>query len=210
MTICRELGVRPSPEWILMQCVRGGLDAGGGLPFPGPATVCKEQFGGKEKTKGRKLNAKHEAVKKGIVAGARNRETKTISAEAGSKSGKAALHRCVEGMTGLEAKLHTDNANDFASAERKRPCVDRSVGQSIHGLEHTNAMMPYRALRKQDRIGILHHTSPKRRNRCSREFAGQRNTRNFCTIARMTAGTQDMVGSQLKHENFAANAGMAQ
>ena len=93
MKIHRDLGIRQSTAWHLMQRIRQGFLDGAGLPMPGPIEVDETFMGGKERNKheSKKLNAGRGAVGKAAVAGAKDRATGRVSATVVAATDKATL-----------------------------------------------------------------------------------------------------------------------
>ncbi len=81
MKLYRELGIRQATAWFMMQRIREGFMGGLDKPFPGPVEADETAVGGKRKnmhTKKRKHLTGRGNAGKAIVAGVKDRKTKTV------------------------------------------------------------------------------------------------------------------------------------
>ena len=209
MKIHRDLGIRQSTAWHLMQRIRQGFVDGAGLPMPGPIEVDETFMGGKERNKheSKKLNAGRGAVGKAAVAGAKDRATGRVSAAVVAATDKATLPGFVAAHAAPGASVFTDEAAAYCGLPFPHEAVKHSVGEYVRDQAHTNGVESFWALLKRGYHGTYHKMSPKHLDRYVTEFAGRHNCRGLDTITQMTLIARGMNAKRLRYRDLVAVPG---
>lgn len=202
MKLHRELRIRQSTAWHLMQRIREGFLEGTIAKMAGPVEVDEGYFGGKRENirpERRKRFHGRGAQGKAIVVGAKDRPTKRISAKVVPNTKKHTLHDFIEERVDEAAQVYTDEHQSYVGMPRKHEFVAHGVGEFVRDMVHTNGMESFWALFKRGYHGTFHKISDKHLDRYATEFAGRNNIRDLDTVEQMEVLSAGMVGKRLTY-----------
>lgn len=213
MKLHRDLGVKQSTAWFMLHRIREAWNVQDG-PFDGPVEVDETYFGGRRKNMS---NAKRKelrgtgrgAVGKTAVVGAKDRETKQVTAKVVTETDKATLQGFVVDTSAPGAVVYTDDASAYAGLPRDHATVKHSVSEYVDGMVHTNGIESFWSMLKRAHKGTFHKISPKHLQRYVSEFAGKHNVRNSDTLAQMRHTVARLVGRNLLYSDLVADNGFS-
>ncbi len=94
------------------------------------------------------------------------------------------------------------------AADFEHEAANRSVGDYVRGVAHTQGIESFRAMLKRAHKGTFHKVSPKHLQRYVDEFAGRHNVREADTIDIMATYAAGAVGKRLRYRDLVANNGL--
>ena len=142
-------------------------------------------------------------IGKTVVAGAKDRATKHVTAETVPDTTRLTLGNYVAARVAPDAKVYTDESASYSGLPHHESVV-HSRGEYVNGDCHTNGIESFWSLFKRGYHGTFHHLSEKHMNRYVREFTGRNNIRDLDTIDQMAALVRGMVGKRLRYRELVA------
>ena len=211
MKLHRDLNINQRSAWFLAHRLRVAL-ADKGSAFAGPVEVDETYMGGKMKNmhgKQRREARQKPDYGKTIVAGARDRATGAVRAQAVEAADKETLGAFIGAHAAPGATIYTDEGSPYRSMEN-RESVSHKAGEYVRddGVS-TNGIESFWSMLKRGHVGTFHKMSPKHMDRYVQEFAARHNLREADTIDIIGAVADGGVGKRLRYRELIADNGLA-
>ena len=211
MKLHRDIGVRQSTAWFMLQRIRKAFESDDEPPFGGPVEVDESYFGGRERNKheSKKTRKGRGSVGKTAVVGAKDRASGKVKARVVASTDRETLREFVEDSVSYGATLYTDGATAYDSIADlmnglRHEAVNHSVGEYVRGMAHTNGVESFWAMLKRGFYGTYHRISPKHLHRYVAEFAGRQGVRDMDTADQMGFVATSMSGKRLRYAELLA------
>ena len=205
MKLHRELGIRQSSAWHMLQRIREAFNEGS-LKLSGPVEVDETFVGGKEANKHshKKLKAGRGTVGKVAVVGAKDRETNKVVAQVVEKTDAGTLQGFVMDHVLFGTPLYTDENRAYSGLHfiYDHGKVKHSVGEYVNEQIHINGMESFWSTLKRAHKGVFHKLSKKHLQRYVNEFAGRHNIRELDTIDQMSVIVEKMDNKRLRYKDL--------
>ena len=155
MRLHRDLDITYRPAWHLAHRLRKAFEHQPNL-FAGPVEVDETYVGGRNKN--RHAHKRQEGTQGGkdktIVAGAKDRASRQISAGVVPNTEAATMHTFVSGRARHDATVYTDDHGAYRKLPYRHESVKHSVSEYVRGQAHINGIESFWALLKR---GIPRH-----------------------------------------------------
>ena len=210
MKLHRDLNITQKSAYFMAQRLREAWSEPA-FTMDGPIEVDETFVGGKRKNMS---NAKRKAMKdagpaagKAVVVGAKDRETKRVSARVIETTDAPTLQGFVRDRAEPGATVYTDESKSYGGLGRdfEHETVNHSVSEYVRDQAHTNGIESFWSLFKRGYHGTFHHVSPKHLHRYVNEFATRQNLRPKDTEAMMTETVARMIGKRLTYGELIAD-----
>lgn len=206
MKLHRELGIRQSSAWHMLQRIREAFNEGS-LKMSGPVEVDETYIGGKESNKhaSKKSHAGRGTAGKAAVMGAKQRDGKVVARPLGWEPGETFAGFVRETVEEGEV-VYTDDHRAYKSLRDvyEHHAVKHSVGEYVSEEAHTNGIESFWAMLKRGYHGVYHQMSVKHLHRYVNEFAGRHNIRPLDTLDQMAAIVRGMEQKRLRYADLIA------
>ena len=201
----RDLNVTQRTAWFLMHRIRESLSAGEKTLFDGPVEVDETYIGGKESNKHAKKKL-HENWRDGkiTVVGAKERETKQVSASVVEQTDEETLKGFISEHVKKGSTVYTDGAYEYRGMDYPHEWVNHSRGEYVRGECTTNGIESFWSMIKRAIMGVYHYVSRKHLWRYVVEFVTRQNIRARDTIDQMKMIVQRFEGKRLKYKDLTA------
>ena len=211
MKLHRDLNINQRSAWFLAHRLRVSL-ADKGSAFAGPIEVDETYMGGKMKNmhgKQRREARQKPDYGKTIVAGARDRATGAVRAQAIEAADKETMGAFIGTHAAPGAAIYTDEGSPYRSIPN-RESVNHSKGEYVRddGVS-TNGIESFWSMLKRSHVGTFHKMSPKHMDRYVQEFAARHNLREADTIDIIGAVADGGLGKRLRYRELIADNGLS-
>ena len=205
MKMHRDVSVTQKTAWHLAHRIRESWNDDDVPKVNGSVELDESYFGGKAKNmhKGQRVERikGRGTVGKTVVAGAKHRESNTISAKVVPGVSRPVLHGFAYDRIAQGAEVFTDDLKSYVGLHNHRS-VRHSVGEYVDGQAHINGMESFWAMLKRGYYGTYHRLSPFHLQKYVNEFAGRHNQRPMDTIDQMRAMVRGMEGKELRYRDL--------
>ena len=209
MKLQRDIGVSQPTAWFTLHRFREAWADDDDDQFDGPAEVDETYIGGKRKNmpmEKRAAMTSRGTDGKTAVVGVKDRNTNEVRAEVVASTDAATIRGFVREHTEPGATHYTDEGAVYAGTpEFDHEPVNRSVGERVDGMAHTNGIKSFWSMLRRAHKGTLDKISPKHLQRYVDEFAGKHNIRDSGTLAEMRDTVARLVGRNLLYRDLIAD-----
>jgi len=207
MQLAKEIGVRQSSAWFLLQRIRGACGAPV-EPLKGIVEADETFIGGKENNKHMYRRIKDGVSEKVAVIGMRERGGNVVAKVLDSKGG-IAIRSMVHNHVQAGTRIMADENPSYQALTKQAYTVDavtHSAGEYVRGDIHTNSIESVWAVLKRGLHGVYHHASKKHMGRYVDEFTFRLNDGNVSrhTFERLDSLTAAVTGKQITYKELTA------
>ena len=213
MKLHRDLNINQRSAWFLAHHLRVARTEREGA-FAGSIEDDETYIGGRRvnmpKAKRKTLTGRG-SVWKTVVARVKDRKTNRVTATVVPSTDAETLQGFIRDHAGEDAVIYTDEHGAYAGlgGEFEHEAVNRSVGEYVRGMAHTNGIESFWSMPKRAHKGTFHKFSPKHFDRYVQEFSGRHNARDWDTIDIMATIANGAVDKQLRYKDLIADNGLS-
>ena len=206
MKLHRDMGVTQKTAWFMQQRIREAFaEKGAEILFSGEVEVDETFVGGLEKNKheSKKLHEGRGGTGKSIVIGAKERDSKKVTAKVIRDTTKDTLHGFIQDNIEEGSDVFTDDFKSYKNLWKYyHQFVKHSVGEYVNAQAHINGIESFWAMLKRAHKGTFHKISKKHLHRYISEFEGRHNLRELDTIDQMKLLVEKMIDKNLKYDEL--------
>ena len=212
-TLVRTLAARIAQQsaWFLAHRGHEAWNEDGD-PFDSTLEVDETYVGGKPNnipnSKRKKMTGRG-PVGKSAVVGAKNRETKKVTATVFKSTDKDTFPGFVKKNAAPGAAVCIDDAKAYETLRFNHHAVKHPLGEYVEGDAHTNGIESLWSMLKRAQEGTLNKLGPKHRDRYVQEFAGRHNIRDQDTIDLLASVARGMKGKRPTYKALMKDDGLS-
>jgi len=207
MKIHRELGIRQSTAWHLMQRIQRGFEDSTGIPLPRWVETDETCVSGSEGNNypRKKLKAGRKAVPKTAVPGVKDRATNDVGGQVVENNAAEILQGYTTERAGDDKKVSTERALAYISIDRDHETVNHLAGKYVIDEAQTQGTDSFWAILKGGHDGVCHKFRERYPYRHVQEFAVRQSIRDLDNSVQVTVLARDMVARCLRNRNLLAD-----
>ena len=195
MKLHRDIDVSQKTAWFMLHRIREGLSADDPDPFTGSVEVDETFIGGY-------VRGGQGGRGKAIVTGAKERESKRITARVVPDRTRPTMHDFVGATAVPTALVYTDELQSYRGIPNPHETVCHAAGEYVDGMAGVNGIESFWCTLKKAYHGTYHWVSHKHLDAYVGQFVGKHNLRDLGTEEQMGSVVAGMVGKRLTYRDL--------